>query len=190
MEPTDEFKPQNTSYSGVTIKRSVDDLDRYGNWLGEQVRNWTPTSDIVHNLRDLLYEVYKVIGALDEITHIKNDPMRFGIDMTNLPSMPIPEWMDTTYPIWAVDHNGWALVGADATKIEHVANIIARSCSCDLDADEHVPFDCIPLTFAVWVARSDNLCIDPCGFILYMGDLIRWGDFVKTYALEVWGSKI
>lgn len=49
------------------------------------------------------------------------------IDMSALPTAPIPEDVDTSYPVWALDEQGYALVGDDADQIETLDQVRANS---------------------------------------------------------------
>ena len=49
------------------------------------------------------------------------------IDMSDLPSMPIPDDVDTLYPIWVMDKKGYCLVGDAADQIEHIDSIRGKA---------------------------------------------------------------
>jgi erythromycin esterase-like protein len=77
----------------------------------------------VRDLRNLLAELRACRDERgDEI-----DFAAYGVDTTNLPSAPIPEWVDTGYPVWAVDVDGMALVGGALDEVESLDQI-AREC--------------------------------------------------------------
>lgn len=82
------------------------------------IRAWD-LSDI-RVLRDLLNELD---GCRDE-DGAEIDTQAY-IDMTSLPSAEIPADIDTSYPVWAVDLDGNALVGDDANEIETLDEIRA-----------------------------------------------------------------
>lgn len=71
-------------------------------------------------LRDLISEIRDYRDENGE----RVDTERF-IDMTSLPSAEIPADIDTTYPVWAIDAQGRALVGAGADSIETLDEIRA-----------------------------------------------------------------
>jgi hypothetical protein len=73
----------------------------------------------VHVLRDLFAE----LRACRDDNGDQIDLRAYGVDTTDLPSAPIPEWVDTGYPVWAVDVNGYALVGDRLDTVEHVSNL-------------------------------------------------------------------
>ena len=84
------FVPRYADYGLMFVDGTVEALDRYGNWLGTQVRSWKP-SDSIEDLRDLIVEVHEVLGAINQIAGVGDGEERYGIDMSNLPSIEIPE---------------------------------------------------------------------------------------------------
>lgn len=99
------------------IDCTVEALDEYGRWLGEQVRAWDPATDRVEDLRDLLAEVREVLGEINQIAHVGADEERYGIDLADLPSVEIPEEVLAAHTVWAVDAYGNALVGECADEV-------------------------------------------------------------------------
>ena len=83
------FVPRYADYA-LIIDSTVEALDKYGDWLGTQVRSWKP-SDSIEDLRDLIIEVHEVLGAINQIAQQGDSEERYGIDMSNLPSFEIPE---------------------------------------------------------------------------------------------------
>ncbi len=83
------FVPRFADY-GLMIDGTVEALDHYGQWLGEQVMAWN-SSESIEDLRDLLAEVYEVLGVINQISGVGDSEKRFGIDMSVLPSIEIPE---------------------------------------------------------------------------------------------------
>ena len=88
------FVPRFADYA-LMIDCTVEALDDYGRWLGEQVRAWKPTESI-EDLRDLIVEVREVLGAVNQITQQGDSEERYGIDMSDLPSIEIPECDEET----------------------------------------------------------------------------------------------
>ena len=86
------FVPRYADY-GLMIDGTVEALDQYGQWLGEQVRAWKPTESI-EDLHDLLREVREVLGAINQISGVGDGEERYGIDMSDLPSIEILEITD------------------------------------------------------------------------------------------------
>ena len=85
---------------------------------------YNPHADHIGVLRDLIVEMRRVLDAVNQITHTGSDETRYGIDTTDLPSIPIPDGISTEYPIWAMDSNGNVLVGESLTDIESITSII------------------------------------------------------------------
>jgi hypothetical protein len=71
------------------------------------------------NLRDLRDLIAELFACRDE-NGDAIDPEVYGVDFADLPSAPIPDWVDTGYPLWAVDVNGYALVGDDLSGVKHL----------------------------------------------------------------------
>jgi hypothetical protein len=72
-------------------------------------------------LRDLFVE----FRACRDENGDRLDLRTYGVNVADLPSAPIPEWVDTGYPVWAVDVNGYALVGDLLDTVEHVDELRA-----------------------------------------------------------------
>ena len=83
------FVPRYADYA-LIIDCTVEALDAYGWWIGDQVRAWKP-SESIEDLHDLLVEVHEVLGAVNQIAGIGDGEERYGIDMSDLPSIKIPE---------------------------------------------------------------------------------------------------
>ncbi len=83
------FVPRYADYA-LIIDGTVEALDKYGDWLGAQVRAWNP-SESIEDLRDLIIEVHEVLGAINQIAGVGDGEERYGIDMSDLPSIKIPE---------------------------------------------------------------------------------------------------
>ena len=88
------FVPRYADYAQM-IDCTVEALDAYGRWLGDQVRAWKPTESI-EDLRDLIIEVREVLGAVNQIAGVGDGEERYGIDMSDLPSIEIPECDEET----------------------------------------------------------------------------------------------
>jgi hypothetical protein len=80
--------------------------------LKAAIENWD--RDDINELLQLLLDLESVI----------EEPMKLDqvVDMTDLPSMPIPNGLEM-YPIWSMDQSGFCLVGAAADSIEHIKTI-------------------------------------------------------------------
>jgi len=93
-------------------------LDRAARIIAREIRAWD-TED-VSQLVELLTKLDEIVDRADG---------RVGVDdyvrMELLPSAPIPEGVDTAYPVWAVDRHGMALVGPGADEVESVEEVRA-----------------------------------------------------------------
>lgn len=77
------------------------------------IENWDHEN--VEDLRDMLAELKEA--------NERNQFMVDEVDMADLPSEDIPDDIDTSYPVWAMDKRGFCLVGAAADVIEHVDTV-------------------------------------------------------------------
>jgi len=132
-EPTEHLSP----LTAATTTRTEDDydgalfalegigrgaylevLDRAARIIAREVRAWD-TEDIS--------ELVELLARLDAIGDRAD--RRVGAEdyvrMDALPSAPIPEGVDTSYPVWAVDKRGMALVGEGADEVESVEEVRA-----------------------------------------------------------------
>ena len=73
------FVPRYADYA-LIIDSTVEALDKYGDWLGAQVRAWN-SSESIEDLRDLIIEVHEVLGAVNQIAQQGDSEKRYGIDM-------------------------------------------------------------------------------------------------------------
>lgn len=70
-----------------------------------------------------------VLWDLEDITELRdllNTINRDEIDMSDLPSADIPEDVDTSYPVWAMDKAGNMLVGDAADQVMTLAEYRAE----------------------------------------------------------------
>lgn len=79
--------------------------------LTPNVVDWTPERGV----EDLL-EALELIGSLSGNVYD-------SLDLTNLNSAEFPEYV-SSYPVWAVDNDGRALVGSTARQIEKISDVI------------------------------------------------------------------
>jgi hypothetical protein len=87
--------------------------------IAAEIKAWNLRD--VRDLRDLLAEL---LACRDE-NGDEIDPRAYGVNTADLPSAPIPEWVDTGYPVWAVDLDGYALVGDDLSGVKHLDDLRA-----------------------------------------------------------------
>jgi len=93
-------------------------LDRAARIIAREIRAWD-TEDIS--------ELVELLTRLDEIVDRGDGRVELQdyVRMDALPSAPIPEGIDTAYPVWAVDKQGMALVGPGADELESVEEVRA-----------------------------------------------------------------
>ena len=93
-------------------------LDRAARIIAREVRAWD-TED-VSRLVELLAKLDEIVDRADGRVEVQD-----YVRMDRLPSAPIPEGVDTAYPVWAVDKRGMALVGPGADEVESVEEVRA-----------------------------------------------------------------
>ena len=194
--------PRYEAYHESKIAYHEDALDRYGNWLAGSVRLFNPQADHIGVLRDILEEMRRVLAIVNQITHTGSDETRYGIDMTDLPSVPIPDGMDTAAePIWAMDAQGNVLVGDVANQIVQITSIIlygryvGLGATIQYDPDAPIRVADLPEPIKSWYHNDRNrgrdLGEDTDGFVYdpHEPDDMRltWEEVVHSYGWEVWG---
>lgn len=190
------FTPQYENYYESKIACHEDALDRYGNWLAGNIRMYDPHADHVSVLRDLIVEMRRVLDAVNQITHTGSDETRYGIDTTDLPSIPIPDGISTEYPIWAMDSNGNVLVGESLTDIESITSIILNGryiglgTTIQYDPDAPILLSDLPEPIRSWYYTCDDIGVDTGGFVFdpFSPDCHRltWKEVVDYYGYKVW----
>ncbi|MFA5409730.1 MAG: hypothetical protein WC343_13245, partial [Bacilli bacterium] len=114
----DDYDEALFSLEGIDREAYLDVLDRAARIVAREVRSWD-TEDVAR--------LVELLTQLDEIGD--RAARRAGAEdyvrMDALPSAPIPEGVDTAYPVWAVDKQGMALVGEGADEVESVEEVRA-----------------------------------------------------------------
>ena len=82
--------------------------------IASNIKNWDRAD--ANHLAALVRELRAACDALGL------DAEAF-VDFTSLPTCEIAEDIDTSYPVWAVDFAGRALVGDSADQVEALADI-------------------------------------------------------------------
>lgn len=187
------FVPLYADYA-QTIDHTEEALDQYGRWLGEQVRAWDPATDRVEDLRDLLAEVREVLGEINQIAHVGADEERYGIDMSDLPSIEIPEGVDTGYPVWAMSSAGGMLTGECADCVETILDVVLAQ-NPDLDECDLVQRADLPEPVRSWYVEHNTISPDDARNVWETGDedeepKIRWGDVLREYGYRVFGISL
>ncbi len=122
------------SLEGIDRTAYFDVLDRAARIIAREVRAWD-TEDIS-----------RLVGLLTRLDEIGDRADRRVaaedyVRMDALPSAPIPEGVDTAYPVWAVDKQGMALVGPRADEIESVDEVRA-ACEEQTRRMQGIPLRC------------------------------------------------
>lgn len=74
--------------------------------LVERINKWNK-----ENVRDLQEMIWDLSELLEDDEYLTIDDL---LNLPDLPSVDIPQDVDTTYPIWAMDRQNRCLVGYDA----------------------------------------------------------------------------
>lgn len=74
------------------------------------IKNWDLKD--VSILISLIEELEEVLGRLS-LTGTNLGDVSDWLDLCNLPSAPIPDWVNTGYPVWAMDEGHMLMVGSD-----------------------------------------------------------------------------
>ena len=104
------------SLEGIDRAAYLEVLDRAARIIAREIRAWD-TEDISR--------LVELLTRLDEIANRGDQSAEDYVRMDALPSAPIPEGVDTAYPVWAVDKQGMALVGPGADEVESVEEVRA-----------------------------------------------------------------
>jgi hypothetical protein len=93
-------------------------LDQVARIIAREIRAW--------DMEDIS-RLVELLAKLDEIVDLADGrvEMQDYVRMDSLPSAPIPEGVDTAYPVWAIDKRGMALVGLGADEVESVEEVRA-----------------------------------------------------------------
>ena len=112
----DDYDEALFALEGIDRAAYLEVLDRAARIIAREVRAWD-TEDIS--------ELVGLLTKLDETTDRADRKAEDYVRMDSLPSAPIPEGVDTAYPVWAVDKQGQALVGPGADEVESVEEVRA-----------------------------------------------------------------
>lgn len=112
----DEYDEALFSLEGIDRAAYLEVLDRAARIIAREIRAWD-TEDVVR--------LVELLTKLDETADRADRKAEDYVRMDALPSAPIPEGVDTAYPVWAVDKQGMALVGPGADEVESVEEVRA-----------------------------------------------------------------
>jgi len=112
----DEYDEALFSLEGIDRAAYLEVLDRAARIIAREIRAWD-TEDIS--------ELVELLTKLDEIVDRASWEVQDYVRADALPSAPIPEGVDTAYPVWAIDKQGMALVGEGADEVESIEEVRA-----------------------------------------------------------------
>ena len=112
----DDYDESLYTLEGIDRAACLHVLDRAARIIAREIRAWD-TEDI--------YRLVDLLKKLDVIADRVGRKAEDYVRMDSLPSAPIPEGVDTAYPVWAVDKRGMALVGPGADEVESVEEVRA-----------------------------------------------------------------
>ncbi|MFA7121571.1 MAG: hypothetical protein WC277_08805, partial [Bacilli bacterium] len=101
---------------GIDRAAYLEVLDRAARIIAREVRAWD-TEDVAR--------LVELLTKLDETADRADRKAEDYVRMDALPSAPIPEEVNTGYPVWAVDKRGQALVGEGADEVESIEEVRA-----------------------------------------------------------------
>ena len=85
--------------------------------VARRIKSWDRVN-ILHLLR-----LVSELQELQTIAENDGEPFEaqdYGVDWSSLPSADVPNDLDTSYPVWAMDEAGQCLVGAGLNQIKHL----------------------------------------------------------------------
>jgi len=112
----DDYDEALYTLEGIDRAAYLHVLDRAARIIAREIRAWD-TEDI--------YRLMELLAKLGEIVDRAGREVEYYVRVESLPSAPIPEGVDTAYPVWAVDKQGMALVGPGADEVESVEEVRA-----------------------------------------------------------------
>ena len=128
----DEYDEALFSLEGIDRAAYLEVLDRAARIIAREIRAWD-TEDISW--------LVELLTKLDETADRADRKAEDYVRMDSLPSAPIPEGVDTAYPVWAVDKQGMALVGPGADEVESVEEVRA-ACEEQARRMQGIPLQC------------------------------------------------
>lgn len=133
------------SLEGIDRSEYLEILDRAARIVAREIRAWD-TEDVAR--------LVELLALLDDITDRADRRADDYVRMDSVPSAPIPEGIDTGYPVWAIDKRGMALVGPGADEVESVEEVRAV-CEEQAERMKGVPLRCHKCGYT-WVYRGGS----------------------------------
>ena len=126
-------------------------LDRAARIIAREIRAWD-TEDIS--------ELVELLAKLGEIVDRAGREVEYYVRVESLPSAPIPEGVDTAYPVWAVDKRGMALVGPGADEVESI-EVVRAVCEEQDRRMKGIPLRCHKCGH-IWTYRGRSHYLTTC----------------------------
>ncbi len=143
----DEYDEALFSLEGIDRAAYLEILDRAARIIAREIRAWD-TEDI-SDLVELLARLDEIVDRADGRVEVQDH-----VRMDWLPSAPVPEGVDTAYPVWAVDKLGMALVGPGADEVESIEEVRA-ACEEHARRMKGIPLRCHKCGHA-WTYRGGS----------------------------------
>ena len=141
----DDYDEALFALEGIDRAAYLEVLDRAARIIAREVRAWD-TEDVAR--------LVELLTKLDETADRADRKAEDYVRMDALPSAPIPEGVDTGYPVWAVDKRGMALVGPGADEVESVEEVRAY-CEEQARRMKGIPLRCHKCGH-MWVYRGGS----------------------------------
>src|SRR5690554_5691978 len=147
----DDYDEALYSLEGIDRAAYLEILDRAAQIIAREIRAWD-TEDISR--------LVEMLARLDEVVDRAGREVEYYVRMDSLPSAPIPEGVDTAYPVWAVDKQGMALVGPGADEVESVEEVRA-ACEEHARRMKGIPLRCHKCSHT-WMYRGGSYYRTTC----------------------------
>lgn len=141
----DDYDEALFALEGIDRAAYIEVLDRAARIIAREIRAWD-TEDVAR--------LVELLTRLDAIGDRADRKAEDYVRMDSLPSAPIPEGVDTAYPVWAVDKHGQALVGPGADEVESVEEVRA-ACEEHARRMKGIPLRCHKCGHA-WTYRGGS----------------------------------
>jgi len=128
----DDYDEALFALEGIDRAAYLEVLDRAARIIAREIRAWD-TEDVSR--------LVELLTRLDETADRADRRAEDYVEMDSLPSAPIPEGVDTAYPVWAVDKRGMALIGPGADEVESVEEVRA-ACEEQARRMKGIPLRC------------------------------------------------
>ncbi len=91
--------------------------------IAAEIKAWD--TENIQELSNLIEELSATTAAISADMISGDCRVDDYVDLTALPTVEIPDDIDTSYPVWSMDKSGNMLVGPEANEIEHIDDVRA-----------------------------------------------------------------